>query len=245
LEVVDEGEDYLVVNKPEALVCHPTVGDDHSSLIGRLRLYFQKDPSITPHFVNRLDRETSGLVLVSKRKEKHKIFCQAYEQANKTYWAVVHGALPADQGIIDGPLGPARGSLVRLKQAVVADGKEARTAWKVVRRFEREGQPYSLLEIHPQTGRMHQIRVHLAHLGHAVVGDKIYGPDESFFVESLEQGWTPRLEQGLGARRHLLSALELKLLDHHWQVGPPQDMLDFLDLPMARTEKSPDEPDPP
>jgi 23S rRNA pseudouridine1911/1915/1917 synthase len=228
LVVVDETADYLVLNKPGDLVCHPTVGDAYSSLIGRIRLYLQDEPGSTPHFVNRLDRETSGLVLISKRPERHKEFCLGYEQARKTYLAVVQGSPVANQGVIDAALGPATGSLVRLKQAVVAQGKAARTAWEVLRRFERDGTPFALLAVRPETGRMHQIRVHLAHLGHPIVGDKIYGGDESCFVEALDHGWTPRLDKVLGARRHLLSATELAVLTHHWRIDAPADILHFV-----------------
>lgn len=235
LTIIDEGDDYLVVDKPGDLVCHPTTGDEYSSLISRLRIYFRDQLDVTPHFVNRLDRETSGLVLISKRAEGHKLFCHAYNDATKTYQAIVWGWPQQDEGQIDGPLGPAQNSLVRLKQAVVEHGKEARTDWKLLQRFERNphgswGSPqtprerYALLEVKPQTGRMHQIRVHLAHIGHPIVGDKIYGPDETCFIEHLDHGWTPRLEQLLESPRHLLSALELELETFRWKTELPQDM---------------------
>ena len=218
---MDEGEDYLVVDKPADLMCHPTVGDEFSSLISRLRIYLGDE--IRPHFVNRLDRETSGLVLISKGN--HKFWCRAFEEAEKTYWAVVHGWPAADQGVIDQPIGPLRGSLVRIKQAVLAEGKPAITHWRVLQRLSADK---ALMEVCPQTGRMHQIRVHLSYLGHPVVGDKIYGSDESFFVEALDHGWTERLERQLGVRRHLLSAVRLRLRNHDWQVEPPDDIKAYL-----------------
>lgn len=223
LKVVDEGEDYLVVDKPADLVCHPTTGDEFSSLISRLRIYFSEHPEVSPHFVNRLDRETSGLVLISKGN--HKALCQAFESAQKVYWAIVHGCPAQDEGLIEAPLGPLRGSLVRLKQGVVAGGKAAATAWKVLQRLPGNK---SLLEARPLTGRMHQIRVHLSYFGHSVVGDKIYGPDESFFVEALEHGWTERLEQQLGVRRHLLSAVEIRIPGHHWRIDAPLDISSYI-----------------
>lgn len=228
LVVVDESVDYLVLNKPGDLVCHPTVGDPYSSLIGRIRMYLDEEPGSVPHFVNRLDRETSGLILISKRPERHKEFSLACEVARKAYLAVVQGSPAADQGVIDAALGPDTQSLVRLKQAVVPEGKSARTAWRVLRRFEREGQPYALLAVRPETGRMHQIRVHLAHLGHPVVGDKLYGGDESCFLEALDHGWTPRLEEVLRVRRHLLSATELAVLTYYWSIDPPEDIVSFV-----------------
>lgn len=221
LRVVDEGEDYLVVDKPADLMCHPTVGDEFSSLISRLRLYLGE--AIRPHFVNRLDRETSGLVLVSKGNHKH--WCRVFEAAEKTYWAVVHGWPEADEGLIDAPLGPLRGSLVMIKQAVVPEGKPAVTGWRVVQRLPGN---LSLLEARPLTGRMHQIRVHLSYLGHSVVGDKIYGSDESFFVEALDHGWTERLERQLGVRRHLLSAVRLRLPGFDWRAEVPDDIRAYM-----------------
>lgn len=221
LRVVDEGETYLVVDKPGDLMCHPTTGDEYSSLISRLRMYLGEE--VQPHFVNRLDRETSGLVLVSKGD--HKFWCRAFEDAEKTYWAVVHGWPSQEEGVIDAPLGPLRGSLVRIKQAVALDGKPAVTHWKVLQRLPGGK---ALLEARPETGRMHQIRVHLSYLGHPVVGDKIYGSDESFFVEHLDYGWTERLERQLGVRRHLLSAVRLRLRDYDWRAEPPEDISSYL-----------------
>jgi len=229
LNVVDESKDWLVVDKPAYLVCHPSAAGPASSLIGRLRLYFADRPEVSPHFVNRLDRETSGLVLVSKLAHGHGAMCRAYEQAEKVYWAVVAGWPEAAQGSIEAPLGRAERSLVRLKQWVLPGGAAARTDWRLLRQWKRDGRRYSLLEVRPLTGRTHQIRAHLSWMGTPVVGDKIYGPDESLFVEHLEHGWTPRLELALESRRHLLSALELRLGEHHWSIAPPLDIRQFVE----------------
>lgn len=229
LNIVDESESWLVVDKPADLLCHPTEAGPTSSLIGRLRLYFAGQPEVSPHFVNRLDRETTGLVLVSKLPRGHGAMCRAYEQAEKVYWAVVVGWPEGTQGTIEAPLGRAEGSMVRLKRWVLPGGASARTDWRLLRRWERQGRRYSLLEVRPLSGRTHQIRAHLSWMGNPVVGDKIYGSDESLFVEYLEQGWTPRLQQQLESRRHLLSALELRLGEYHWSIAPPVDMRQFLE----------------
>jgi len=223
LDIVDETEDYLVVNKPGGLVCHPTKGDEFSSLISRLRLYFS-GTDYEPRFVHRLDRETSGLVLISKNRPVHKALCRELEQAEKTYLAVVKGTLRSS-GTIDKPLGKATDSQVVVKQAVVEEGKDSVTEWTSL--DSQNG--YSLLRLRPRTGRMHQLRVHLQWLGYPLVGEKLYGSDETLYLEFTEHDWTDRLEENLEARRQLLSAVELSTPSFSWKIDPPSDILTFQD----------------
>jgi 23S rRNA pseudouridine1911/1915/1917 synthase len=211
------------VDKPGGLVCHPTKGDRYSSLIARLRLYFE-GTDVEPRFVHRLDRETSGLVLVSKNRPAHKGLCRELSEARKTYWAVVEGK-PAASGCIEQDLGKAEGSAVVVKQAVVSRGKPSRTEWRLLDSIEN----YSLLEVRPSTGRMHQIRVHLQWAGHPIVGDKLYGHDETLYLEFTEADWTERHQKCLGARRQLLSLIDLKAPSHHFRIEPPDDILSIRD----------------
>lgn len=219
IEIVAESDDFVVVNKPGGLVCHPTKAGPESSLIGRLRWTYQEQPEVEPRFVNRLDRETSGLVVISKNRPAHKKLCRELESARKLYWAVVQGC-PGESGTIDQPLGKASDSPVVVKQAVVPGGKPSRTHWKLLNRGDR----FSLLELELETGRMHQIRVHLSWLGHPIVGDKLYGPDELLYLEFVESGWTARHQKELGAPRHLLSAVSIETESYLWRVEPPQDI---------------------
>lgn len=224
LTVVDETEDYLVVDKPGELVCHPTKGDYTSSLIGRVRHYLQETDA-EPRFINRLDRETSGLVVLSKQSAYHKTLCREMESARKLYWAVVEGHLDSLQGTIDGPLGKDESSAVVVKQAVRPDGRPSRTHWRVL----SQADDASLLELELETGRMHQIRVHLAWLGNPLVGDKLYGPDETLYLELAEKSWTPRLREALPTERHLLSAIEVTTMSHQWKIEAPTDILGYRD----------------
>lgn len=223
LSIVEETQEYILVDKPGGLVCHPTKGDAFSSLIGRLRLYFE-GTDVEPRFVHRLDRETSGLVLISKERPVHKLLCRELEAARKDYLAVVHGC-PESLGTIDQPIGKAVGSQVVVKQAVVEGGKPSVTEWEVL--DSRGG--YSLLRLRPVTGRMHQLRVHLQWLGHPIAGDKLYGPDETLYLEFTQHDWTPRLEQNLPARRQLLSAIGLTTPSYRWAIPCPQDIAEFQD----------------
>ena len=188
-EILFEDDDLLVVGKPAGLVCHPTKGDEYSSLISRARLHL---PGSAPHLVNRLDRETSGVVVIAKNPAAAGELGKAWEArtVEKEYLAIVHGWPAAEQGTLDGPLGKDVNSRVVVKDCVRPDGAAALTEYTVEKRFMRGGKPFALLRVKPRTGRKHQIRIHLAHAGHPIVGDKIYGGDEDCYLALVEDRMT-------------------------------------------------------
>jgi 23S rRNA pseudouridine1911/1915/1917 synthase len=231
-EVLHEDADLLVVNKPAGLVCHPTKTDEYSSLISRARLYLGKESH--PHLVNRLDRETSGVTVLAKNDEAALALRRIWEsrQVEKEYLAIVHGHLRESTGIIDQPLGKDEQSRVVIKDRVRPDGAPARTDYHVERHFSRaipasyrepstcnfqpatqnDPQPFSFLKVHPHTGRKHQIRIHLAHLGHPIVGDKLYGGDEDFYLALVENRLTTEQRLRLILPHHALHASELRFV---------------------------------
>jgi 23S rRNA pseudouridine1911/1915/1917 synthase len=180
--IVYEDSGLLVVNKPAGLVCHPTKGDERSSLVGRLRLYF--GPGGRARLINRLDRETGGVILCAKTPEATKELGRRWADraVRKEYAALVHGWPTQDAGEIALPLGRDEASEIAIRDRVRPDGAPALTRYQVERRFERAEGRFARLRIEPQTGRKHQIRIHLAHLGHPLVGDKLYGPDEMLYL---------------------------------------------------------------
>jgi 23S rRNA pseudouridine1911/1915/1917 synthase len=209
-EIIFEDGDLLVINKPAGLVCHPTKNGELSSLIGRARLHL--GDSTEPHLVNRLDRETSGVVVVAKNSvvagELGKILeSRAIE---KEYLAIVHGHLREDHGLIDAPLGKDEASRVVIKDCVRPGGATAQTEFFVGRRFAREEKNFTLLRIVPRTGRKHQIRIHLAHIGHAIVGDKLYGGDEDLYLALIENRLTEAQRATLIFENHALHARAVK-----------------------------------
>src|ERR1035437_10129018 len=158
-KIIYEDSELLVINKPAGLVCHPTKGDEYSSLISRARLHL--GPGSHPQLVNRLDRETSGVTLLAKDADTARELRQIWERrgVEKDYLAIVHGHVTEAHGVIDAPLGKDEQSRVVIKDCVRADGAAARTEYWAQQRFTHRGLPFTLLLARSQTERKHQIRI--------------------------------------------------------------------------------------
>ncbi len=203
LEIVYEDQDLAVVNKPQGMVVHPSVGHSSGTLVNAL-LYHIKDLStingvVRPGIVHRIDKDTSGLLMVAKNDQAHQALADELKAKKflRKYLAIVHGNLPNDRGKIEAPIG--RSEKDRKKQAVTAKGRPAVTHFHVLERFGN----YSLLELRLETGRTHQIRVHMAYIGHPLAGDPLYGPRKTLkghgqFLHAQTLGFThPRTGQVL------------------------------------------------
>jgi len=176
LDVVYEDADVAVVNKPPGMVVHPAAGHTDDTLVNALLARY---PELTaqavddgwPGIVHRLDKDTSGLILVARNDHARQFLQRQFRQreVEKTYLALIVGRLEPALGRIEAPI--ARHRRQRKQMTVRIDGREAQTAYRVRQYFDR----YSLIEARPETGRTHQIRVHLAAIGHPVAGDRVYG----------------------------------------------------------------------
>ncbi len=193
LDIVYEDEDVIVVNKPQGMVVHPSAGHPNHTLVNAL-LYHSPLSSINgeyrPGIVHRIDKDTSGLLMVAKNNQSHKaLSTQLKAKKNlRKYVALVHGQLKENAGIINAPI--ARSPKDRKKQAVVPDGRPAVTHFEVLERFK----DYTLIECRLETGRTHQIRVHMQYIGHPLVGDPLYGPKKTIkgngqFLHAQELGF--------------------------------------------------------
>ena len=176
IELLYEDEYLAVVNKPAGLVVHPGAGNPDGTLVNALMARLSSLSGIggelRPGIVHRLDKDTSGLILIAKDDETHQALSAqlANREMEKHYRAVVKGRVREDAGRVEAPIG--RSARDRKKMAIRPDGRYALTEWKVLRPDFRHG---TLLDVHILTGRTHQIRVHMASIGHPVMGDPIYG----------------------------------------------------------------------
>lgn len=235
--IVAEGDDFIVVDKPPFLLVHPTKPTGAPTLWGELKhlLAFEIANGGQVSIVNRLDRETSGLVLVAKNAAAARRFGLMMQEQRiaKEYLAIVWGWPEWNSKLVDAPLarqGIHTASPIWLKQTIHPAGMAARTEFSVERRFRRGagGDRFSIVRAHPQTGRTHQIRVHLASLGHPIVGDKIYGPDEKLYLQFIETGWTPELKHRLLLPRHALHSATLEIESgERWSSRLPIDLTTF------------------
>ena len=187
--------------------------------------------------VNRLDRETSGLVLVAKTAVAAREFGLLMQRHSlrKEYLAIVWGWPEWEHKLVDAPLdrqSKHQRSAIWLKQMIHYLGAPAQTEFFLERRFRRStssSDRFSVVRAIPRTGRTHQIRVHLASTGHPVVGDKVYGPDEQLYLRFIETGWTHELEQKLLLPRHALHSAKLAIEDdREWTSALPSDLAEFV-----------------
>jgi len=229
--ILHQDEDLIVIDKPAGLLAHPS-NHVHKGSVTYVLSWMFEGPL---HLVHRLDRETSGAMAIARSAQTARaLSAQMSREADgaaKTYLAIVFGEMAVGEGAIDLPIGPAVRSAVYVKRGVNQErGRASRTHFRVLAR----GGGFSLTQVTLTTGRRHQIRVHLAAIGHAVVGDKLYGPAESHYLRFIRGGFDARMRDELLAERQLLHASRLAL--RHPRTGEtlafdaplPGDMGDFL-----------------
>lgn len=181
LEILYEDADLVVVNKKQGMIVHPASGIYSGTLVNALLDHCTDLSGINgvlrPGIVHRIDKDTSGILVVAKNDNAHNILAHQLKEHSMTrvYYALVEGIVKQDEGIVDAPLG--RHPVEKIKMAVVRDGRSAVTRYRVIKRYRTQ----TLVECVLETGRTHQIRVHMAHIGHPVVGDPVYGHKKQRF----------------------------------------------------------------
>lgn len=176
LDIVYEDDDLLIVNKQSGMVVHPAPGNYHKTLVNALLYHFSlsKEDSLRPGIVHRIDKDTSGLMVVAKNDETHEKLSEMIKrkEVERIYIALVDGIIPHETGTIDAPIGRDVDNRLKMKVTDI-NSKEAITHFKVRKRFPKHNQ--TLIECKLETGRTHQIRVHMAYIGYPIYNDPIYG----------------------------------------------------------------------
>jgi len=229
--VLHRDDDILVIDKPAGVLAHPS---NHVRKLSVTHL-LHRDLDGPVHLVHRLDRETSGLMVIARSSASARALSaqlsRASEGVSKEYLAVVFGEMREEETTIDLPIGRAMRSAVYVKRGV--NPEHGRPSVTHVR-LELRGDGFSLIRARLATGRRHQIRVHLAAIGHPVVGDKLYGPAESHYLRFIRTGFDERMRRELLADRHLLHASRLAFrhpADRRrlaFDAPPPPDMGEFM-----------------
>ena len=239
LDIVYEDDDLAIINKPAGMMVHAGAGAtedarNRGTLVNALLHHFQTLSAVggemRPGIVHRLDKETSGLIVVARNDEAHrKLAAQfARREVKKTYLALVHGWLKKDSGTIAASISRDRIRRTRMTTRL-AGGREAVSHYRVVRRIESAFGKFSLIEVNIDTGRTHQIRVHMASLGHPVVGDALYGAPRE--IRSASQ--SPRLLQARGTISGKKQKNEEASSDDAGMIHLPRNFLHAAELSLA------------
>lgn len=227
LPVLARGVGWLAVDKPTGIPVHPVNRVRENSLIRMLR---RQEGRGGLRLAHRLDRETSGVLLVAEDARAASALSGAFERGrvHKEYLAIVSGEVLGERGTVDLPIGEAEGSAVYVRRAIGAHGQPSRTRWRVERRLPGR----TLLRLYPETGRRHQLRVHLAAMGHPVLGDILYGRDDRDYLDLVRGVRDARRDEG-GPHRQLLHCARLVFPEPgggevEVEAPVPADMLDAL-----------------
>ncbi len=238
LDIVYEDDDIVVINKPKGLVVHPAAGHETGTLVNALIAHCGASLSgiggvKRPGIVHRLDKDTTGLMVAAKNDRAHQSLTGQFADHGRTgamrrgYMAFAWGVPNRQRGTVDAPID--RHPHAREKMAVRESGREAITHWEVTETFQGHGKPIaSLLACQLETGRTHQIRVHLAHIGHPLLGDAVYGPH----FKTKAHGLGPRAKATLAALGRQALHAYLLTIEHpatgeilSWEAGLPEDLL--------------------
>lgn len=244
--VIAEEDDLLLVDKPAQLLVHPSKPGGPPTLWHGLceLLAYELATGGQISIINRLDRETSGLTLVAKTAlaARHLGRAMMRREIGKEYLALVRGWPEPDVFTIDAPLareGEVRNCPIHVRQCVHPDGRPSITDFRVEKKFTRGAARFALVRALPFTGRMHQIRVHLAHAGHPLVGDKIYTGGGEDYLRFIDEGWSEAMAARLLLDRHALHSAVITHAGRRWECPLPADMAAWLDRPHMATSSTP------